>query len=97
MKRIIKFLLYGIGIIALLAAAAAAFFFVKGVPRYEFAPTPEITRLKITVDSVHVARGEKIAALMCAECHRDERMKMTGKVLPDLPREFGTVASYNIT
>ena len=97
MKQFFKILLYGIGIVVLLIAAAAAFFYVKGVPRYEYAPTPEISNLKVNPDSARVARGLKIAALMCNECHLDERMKMTGKVSPDLPKEFGTVASYNIT
>ncbi len=97
MRRVFKFLLYSIGILVLFVAAAAAFFYFKGVPSYAFAPTAEIAGLKVTKDSVHIARGAKIAALMCNECHLGEKMKMTGKIMPDLPKEFGTVASYNIT
>lgn len=98
MKRLIKFLLYGLGGLLGLVALAAAYIQIKGVPTYDYQVPPEIANLKVQSDSTQVARGLKIASMLCKGCHADfESGKLTGHIMTDLPKEFGTVASYNIT
>jgi mono/diheme cytochrome c family protein len=98
MKRLFKILAYALGAIALLAGSAALYFYNKGIPTYTYAPTAEIQNLKVAADSVRVARGAKIASLLCNECHKDNATgKLTGRPMPDIPAELGKAASYNIT
>ena len=98
MKKVFKFLAYAVGAVAVLAGGAVAYFQIKGIPTYPYQPTPEIAGMKVVPDSARVARGAKIAALLCNECHKNtEDGKLTGRVMPDLPKEFGTVATLNIT
>jgi cytochrome c2 len=98
MKNLLKILAYVLGAVALLIALAAAYIQIKGVPVYEYHLPPEIASLQVAKDSASIARGAKIANLLCKECHKDfQTGKMTGHIMTDLPKEFGTVASYNIT
>ncbi len=98
MKKVFKILAYLLGGLALLIGLVVAYFYFRGVPTYPFQPTPEIASMKVLPDSVRVARGAKIATLLCNECHKNmEDGKMTGHVMLDLPKEFGEVATLNIT
>ncbi len=98
MKKIFKILGYTLGILLLLAVAAAAFIYFRGIPNYKYEPTPEVLALKVEPDSVRIERGAKIATLLCNECHTDKSTgRLTGRIINDLPKEFGTVASLNIT
>jgi len=98
MKRLFKILAYLLGAIALLAALAAAYIHFKGVPNYPCDIPADIASLQVPRDSASVARGAKIASLVCKECHKDfETGKMTGHIMSDMPKEFGTIASLNIT
>ncbi|MBX2891637.1 MAG: hypothetical protein KF734_11955 [Saprospiraceae bacterium] len=98
MKRLFKILTFSLLGIALLAALAASFIYVKGIPNYEYKPGPDILNLKVAPDSNRVARGAKIASLLCNECHKDSKtQRLTGEVMLDMPPEFGKVHSLNIT
>ena len=98
MKRLFRTLGFLLGAIVVFLACGAAFFHIKGVPTYTYAPTPEIAGLKVPTDSAHLARGEKIASLLCVGCHAEASMsKLTGRKMLDLPKEFGDIATYNIT
>lgn len=97
MKRALKILGYAAAGIVLLAAMGAAYIQVKGVPTYDVKITPEIANLQAPRDSSHVARGAKIAALLCQECHLSPEGKFTGKMMAEMPKAFGAVASLNIT
>lgn len=98
MKRLFKVLAYALGAIALLIALAATYIHFKGVPNYAFDIPEDIAKLQVPRDSVLVERGAKIANVLCKECHKDfQTGKMTGHIMSDLPKEFGTIASYNIT
>lgn len=97
MKRILKILGYVVGSLILLIACGAAYVSIKGVPTYKADYPSHLTTLKVPLDSVSIERGAKIATLLCNECHKGQDGKLTGNILPDLPKEFGTVASYNIT
>lgn len=98
MKRLFKILGYTLGAIVLLVGIGVAFISFRGIPTYPYAPTPDIINLKVIPDSTRVARGAKIASLLCNECHRDNSTgRLTGRTMPDLPKEFGLYASLNIT
>lgn len=87
-----------VGILAFLAISAALFFYLKGIPHYTFQPTAEINALQVRPDSIRIARGAKIATLLCNECHKDPTTgKLTGRPMPDIPAELGKAASLNIT
>ncbi len=97
MKRVLKILGILIGLLALGIGGFAAYIAWKGIPTYDVNIPPEVASMQVPRDSAYVERGAKIATLLCNECHRGADGKMTGKVLPDIPEEFGTLASYNIT
>ena len=98
MKKLFKILAYLVGAAALIFALGAAYFYFKGIPTFAYAPTPEILQLKVTPDSTRVARGAKIASLLCNECHKDHKTgRLTGRLMEGLPKEFGRVATLNIT
>lgn len=98
MKRLFKILAYLLGVLVLLFGAALAYLYLKGIPTYPYAPTPEIEALKVEPDSARVERGAKIATLLCNECHKDKNTgQLTGSHMPDIPSAFGSVFSYNIT
>ena len=98
MKRLFKILAYIFGAVIVLVALAAAYIHFKGAPSYAYQLPPDIANLQAPRDSIAVAQGAKIASMLCKECHKDfETGKMTGHIMTDLPKEFGTIASYNIT
>ncbi len=98
MKKLLKFIGFVLlGIIALLGVGAA-YIQIKGVPKYEYAPTPEMLQLQVPrTNTALAARGLKIATVMCKACHRGNDGKLSGEMMADLPPEFGKVAALNIT
>jgi mono/diheme cytochrome c family protein/cytochrome c2 len=98
MKRLFKILAYLLGAAALLIGIAAAYIHFKGVPDYAYDIPADIASLQVSRDSASIARGAKIASLVCKECHKDfQTGQMTGHIMSDMPKEFGTIASLNIT
>lgn len=97
MKRTLKILGVLLGAIVLLIGAFAAYISIKGVPRYKPEIPSHIAALQVPRDSAHVARGAKIATLLCNACHKNAEGKLVGNPMRDLPKEFGYVCSYNIT
>ncbi|HEX7289132.1 MAG TPA: c-type cytochrome [Candidatus Angelobacter sp.] len=71
-----------------------AYVALRGIPSY---PVPRLElRVQATQDSV--ARGRKLARLLCVSCHLDPATgALTGKHMPDVPAKFGVVYSPNIT
>ncbi len=97
MKRTFKILGYLLAFLVLFAGAGAAFIWFNGIPDYTPDIPPQVAALQAPRDSAHVARGAKIATLLCNECHRSDDGKLTGKQMKDVPAVFGTVYSMNIT
>ena len=94
MKKILKVL----GVILLLVVVAVggfvAFIAIRGIPSYEV-NVPNIPNVEVTPE--RVARGEKMAAMLCQSCHYNaETGKLTGNQLKDAP-DFGKIYSKNIT
>jgi len=98
MKRTLKIVGLFLGLLAGVAGIAAAYISLRGLPNYNADIPPNVASLQAPKDSLHIARGAKIATLLCNECHKEaETGRLTGKIMSDLPKEFGMVASMNIT
>lgn len=93
MKKVLRVLGFLILAVVLLVAGGAAFIHFRGVPTYE----PREVQVSIPKDSTSLARGEHLVSLICAECHRGEGNKLSGKQMVDVPAFFGPVHSGNIT
>lgn len=93
MKKALKILGMIIGLIVLAVIGFVLYIQISGIPSYE----PGNLNLKVEVTPERVARGQKIATAMCIECHANDDGKLTGKQLLDVPLEFGTIYSRNIT
>lgn len=94
MKRFFKFLFRTLLVVIVLVGIAILVIYFRGIPSYE------ITAIELKVESTpeRVLRGQKLAFMLCAGCHKDpETDKMTGKHMMDAPPEFGTIYSANIT
>ncbi|MET0790003.1 MAG: c-type cytochrome [Polyangiaceae bacterium] len=86
----------GRGLAALLTIVAGLLLYVQldGLPHFQ-----RVTPARhVEVTPERVARGRKLASLLCVHCHLDSNSgRLTGKVMADLPPEFGTIVSKNIT
>ncbi len=97
MKRFFKIILYSILGIAALICITLMFLNIKGVPSYEVNIPENIKNMKVEISPQRVARGEKIALLLCNNCHGNNENRLVGKFIADLPAEFGKAYSLNIT
>lgn len=91
MKKILK--VSGLAIVSILVL-----FIIKiavlGIPTYD---SPQFV-YEVKSDSVKIKRGKKLALMLCANCHTDQKTgKLTGTQMLDAPPEFGTIYSPNIT
>lgn len=94
MKKFFKILGIVLGSIVALIGAAALFIHFRGIPSYD---PPRVNVSNLSTPE-RVARGEKLASMLCAECHLDPKTeRLTGMHLAEIPPEFGTIYSRNIT
>jgi mono/diheme cytochrome c family protein len=83
-----------VGATVLLLAGGAIYVQATGIPRYD----AEKVDLHVDPTPERVARGRKLATLLCATCHMDPTShQLTGKRLVDTPPKFGVAFSRNIT
>ena len=94
MKKFFKILLWTLGAIALLIACTAGYFSVAGLPSFD---PPQIQQLTVEPTPERIAQGGKIASMVCASCHTGDDGKLSGKLVGDIPKDFGTIYSKNIT
>jgi mono/diheme cytochrome c family protein len=84
----------GIGIAVILIAAGLGFVAISPIPSYEV----NVPDFKATVTDASVREGKRMAAMLCANCHMNRKTgRLTGAKMDDLPSEFGTIYSANIT
>jgi mono/diheme cytochrome c family protein len=94
MKKLLKILGIILLLVIIIVAGGATFISVRGIPSYEV-NVPEVPKIEMTPE--RVARGEKIAGMLCSSCHYNAQTgKLTGRELTDVP-EFGKIYSKNIT
>lgn len=93
MKKALRYLLYTLGVLALLAGGFILFVSLRGIPSFK----PRTVQLQVNVTPERVAHGQKLTSLICAGCHMDPNTgKLTGHQLKDLP-QFGDLYAKNIT
>lgn len=94
MKKTLKFLGIGIGIIILLVIIAFTYINFSDIPYYEINTVDYHAKSSPKA----IARGQKLVLMLCANCHLDnESGKLVGKQMKDAPLEFGKIYSQNIT
>jgi mono/diheme cytochrome c family protein len=97
MNRTTKFVLFLVlGLISFIGLIVLIINF-RGVPSYEVAIPENLKAFKVEVTPERVARGEKISSMLCSGCHANDDNKLVGKLMLDLPKEFGKAYSLNIT
>lgn len=85
------------GLVLLVVVAVGgfiAFLEIRGIPKYSIEKV-NFPQVEITPD--RVAMGQKIAAVQCMVCHRGKDGKLSGRLLQELPPDFGEIHSANIT
>jgi hypothetical protein len=93
MRKFFRRLLVILVVIIILVGAFAVFISMKGVPKYEAKPVS----LKVEATPARVERGRQLSAMLCNDCHmNDKTQKLTGRRMAELP-QFGTIYSRNIT
>ncbi len=94
MKIVLRILLYLVLFAVVALIGFACFIQVRGIPKYE---VDKIDYPQVQSDSDLVANGQKIASVQCIVCHRGTDGKLSGRLLQELPPEFGEIHSANIT
>lgn len=93
MKKAFRYLLIILGIVVLLIGGFAAFVAIHGIPKY----TAQKINLKVETTPARIAKGEKLATMLCRSCHFDQNTgKFTGREMTEVT-QFGEVHSKNIT
>ncbi len=94
MKKTFKAVAWFLGALVLLLGAAALYMQVSGLPVY---PKPTL-QLKVEVTPERVARGNRLAQMLCVSCHFDPTTRvLSGKRMVEAPPEFGVIYAANIT
>lgn len=94
MKRVLKWLglILAVGILAV--AGFVAFLWLAPYPSFD----PVVPSVTVVSTPERVAHGRRLALSLCVACHENPETKTTsGKLMADMPPEFGTVYSKNIT
>jgi mono/diheme cytochrome c family protein len=93
-RRVLKIVLGVVAVLVVVVAAGLAYIDWSGIPHYP----PGKIELKVDVTPERVERGGRTVQLLCASCHLDnDTATLAGKPLADVPRQFGTSHSANIT
>ncbi|MEI9935972.1 MAG: c-type cytochrome [Pseudomonadota bacterium] len=93
-KKILIWTARVVAVVFLLVAGFALYVEVDGLPRFRHI-APE---RHVDVTAERVERGKKLASLLCVHCHLNPTTgRLTGKLISDLPPEFGRIVSKNIT
>ena len=95
MKKVFRLLGLLLAGVVFLGACAATLVQVRGIPSYE---VPKMNALTVQASPARLAQGGKIVNAMCADCHLNrDTGKLAGRLLTELPPEFGHLYSANIT
>jgi len=94
MKKALRIVGIVLGLVVVGVGGFAGYVAVRGIPRY----APGNIQVTVEATPARLVRGEKLARLLCAECHMDPTThKLTGRAMIDAPKEFGPIVSKNIT
>ena len=94
MKLVLKVVLWVLLVLVLIVAGTLLYIDRSGIPTYD----PGKVELKVEVTPERVERGRRTVQILCAACHLDNNTAaLAGKPMPDLPKQFGSAHSANIT
>ena len=94
MKKGLKYVFLALGTLGIVLLLGAAYIQISGIPSYEV----KKINYKASITPESVARGKKLALVLCANCHLNtETGQLTGRQMKDAPLEFGKIYSQNIT
>lgn len=94
MAKLVKYTSLFVGSIVVMIGAFALFIYLSDFPTY----SADVPAVKIDYTPARVERGRKLASMLCVECHQNpETKQITGRMMFDLPPEFGTIYTKNIT
>lgn len=94
MKKFFKWLGIVLCALLLIIGCAVTYIYLSDLPSYDVA----VRDVHVQSTPKRIERGRKLASMLCMECHRNpETQLLTGNKLEDLPEEFGTAFSRNIT
>lgn len=94
MKTVLRFCLYLILSMVVIGICFVIYIQVDGIPKYS---VEKNEFPQVTPDSASVALGAKIASVQCVVCHTGSDGKLSGRLLTEVPPEFGEIHSANIT
>ena len=94
MKKLVRAFGYLVLIVLLLVLAFAGFLQIRGIPKYTIEHV-DFPQVQSTPERIEL--GGKIASVQCAVCHRGSDGKLSGRLLHEMPPEFGEIHSANIT
>ena len=95
MKKLLKISGLFFGVLVLAVAGFVGYAAVRGIPSYAV-PKPAIAPIVAT--PARLAQGEKLMQAVCVDCHLNKQTNaLTGHRLTDVPAEFGSLYSANIT
>lgn len=93
MKKALRYLGLLLLVLVVLVGLFASYVSIRGIPTYKAATVD----LHVAVTPERVARGQKLAAMLCRNCHLDPNTnRFTGRRLDEAP-QFGVIYSRNIT
>ncbi len=93
MKKFLKYLFWILGVVIVLVIGFITFVSFRGIPTYK----AEKLDMKIEATTVRLAQGQKLATMLCKNCHyNNDTKKFTGRELVEAP-QFGKIYSKNIT
>lgn len=94
MRKVLRVLGLLVLLVVVAVGAFAAYVAATGIPRY----APGHVTLTAQPTPERLARGRKLASLLCASCHLDPGTgRFTGHHQADAPPAFGPIYSRNIT
>src|SRR5512141_774839 len=95
MKRFFKIIGIILGCLVILVLGFIGYLKIAGMPSFSDVHRPNI---KVVSTPERVARGRKIATLLCYDCHFNPATnRLSGHRLPEIPDVFGEIWSHNIT
>lgn len=93
-KKVVKGAAWSALVLVVGIAGFAAYIQAADIPRY----TPQPVTFVVDSTPERVARGKRLATMLCAGCHGNPATgSLTGRHMADAPPKFGPIYSQNIT
>lgn len=95
MKKALRILAAVVVVLLLAVGGFALWVQSRGIPHYAVPKTPAV---QVAATPALTDQGQKLVMASCADCHLNQQTRsLSGQKMRDLPPEFGTIYSANIT